>query len=178
MKTMNKWLLLAVLATPVVCFAQTRKASEGASLEVTSSAFRDEGKIPAKYTCDNSNVNPPLHIENVPNTAKSLVLLVDDPDAPGRVWIHWLAWNIDPKTKEIPEGTLPINAVAGTNDFGNVGYGGPCPPSGSHRYYFKVYALDTTLILPASTRKESLEKMMAGHVLTKGSLMGTYSRAH
>lgn len=178
MKTMNKWLLLAVLAMPVICFTQAQNAPEAAPLVVTSSAFLDGGKIPAKYTCDGPNVSPPLRIENLPKTAKSLVLIADDPDAPGKTWIHWLVWNIDPKTIEIREGSVPVNAVEGTSDFGKAAYGGPCPPSGTHRYHFKVYALDTTLLLPSSSGKEALEKAMTGHVVTKGSLKGTYSRAH
>jgi len=176
MKTMNKWLLLAMLAMPVICLAQAQNAPDAGPLKVTSSAFPDGGKIPAKYTCDGANVSPPLHIENLPEAAKSLVLIADDPDAPGKTWVHWLAWNIDPKTVEIREGSVPVNAVEGTTDFGKAAYGGPCPPSGSHHYYFKVYALDTTLLLPASTKKEELEKAMVGHVVTKGALMGLYSR--
>ena len=173
---MNKWLLLAALAMPVSCLAQAENAPQAKPLKVTSSAFPERGKIPPKYTCDGSNVSPPLHIENLPVAAKSLVLIVDDPDAPGKTWIHWLVWNIDPKTVEIREGSVPVNAVEGTSDFGQAAYGGPCPPAGSHRYYFKVYALDTTLLLPSSATKEELEKAMAGHVVTKGGLMGMYSR--
>ena len=173
MKTMTKWLVLTALAMPVVGLAQAQS-----DLKVTSSAFANGGKIPPKYTCDGSNVNPPLRVENIPGTAKSLVLIVDDPDAPGRTWVHWLVWNIDPKTNEIREGRVPVNAVEGTSDFGKAAYGGPCPPSGSHRYYFKMYALDTTLQLSSSTKKEGMEKAMIGHVITKGSLMGTYSRQH
>lgn len=166
---------LMAVATPALNLVHGQDQIDPVSLKVTSSAFRDGGKIPAKYTCDGSNVNPPLRVANLPKAAKSLVLIADDPDAPGKVWIHWLVWNIDPKTPEIREGSVPINAVEGTSDFGKPGYGGPCPPSGSHRYYFKVYALDTTILLPSSSKKEALEKAMVGHVLTKGSLMGTYS---
>jgi Raf kinase inhibitor-like YbhB/YbcL family protein len=169
-------LFLCALVMPVTSLVQAESAPDAASLQMTSSAFRDGGKIPAKYTCDSSNVNPPLRLENLPETVKSLVLIVDDPDAPGKTWTHWLVWNVDPKTIEIREGGVPINAVEGTNDFGKPAYGGPCPPSGSHRYYFKVYALDTTLLLPSSAKRDALEKAMTGHVLTKGSLLGTYSR--
>jgi Raf kinase inhibitor-like YbhB/YbcL family protein len=178
MKAMIGLVLMAVLAMPVIGFAQAQSPSGSASLKVTSSAFSDGGKIPKKYTCDGSNVNPPLRIENLPNTVKSLALIVDDPDAPGRTWTHWLVWNIDPKTTEIGENSVPQNAVQGTSDFGNARYGGPCPPSGAHRYYFRAYALDAALSLPSSATKSAVEKAMAGHIIAKGSLMGTYSREH
>ena len=110
--------------------------------------------------------------------AKSVALIVDDPDAPSRTWTHWLVWNIDPKTKEIRENTLPHDAVQGTTDFGSAKYGGPCPPSDVHRYYFRVYVLDTALSLPRSTTRSALDKAMAGHIIAKGSLVGTYSRGN
>ena len=171
-------LFLIALATPVIGLAQAQSAPGPTSLKVTSSAFSDGGKIPKKYTCDSSNASPPLRIENLPKTAKSLALIVDDPDAPGRTWTHWLLWNIEPKTAEIREDSVPQNAVQGTSDFGSARYGGPCPPSGSHRYYFKAYALDITLSLPSSAKKAALERAMAGHIVAKGSLIGTYSREH
>ena len=177
MKT-TRLLLLAALSLPAISLAQTQNAPARSSLKVTSSAFAEGGKIPKQYTCDDSNVSPPLRIENVPASAKSLVLIVDDPDAPGRTWTHWLVWNIDPRTTEIQEKSVPPNAIQGTSDFGSANYGGPCPPSGTHRYYFKVYALDATLTLPSSTKKAALEKAMAGHIVAEGSLMGTYSRGH
>jgi Raf kinase inhibitor-like YbhB/YbcL family protein len=171
-------LLLSMTLTMQVDLAYAGNAPGSLSLKVTSRAFAQGGKIPKKYTCDGSNVSPPLHIENVPRTARSLVLIVDDPDAPGRTWTHWLLWNIDSKVSEIWEDNVPQNAVEGTSDFGNAKYGGPCPPSGSHRYYFKAYALDSTLYLPSSTKKAALEKAMAGHILAEGKLMGTYSRGN
>jgi Raf kinase inhibitor-like YbhB/YbcL family protein len=174
MKTM--FLFLVALAAPLTGLAQTRSAPVRSSLKVTSSAFPEGGKIPKKYTCDDSNVNPPMRIENLPQSARSVALIVDDPDAPGRTWTHWLVWNIDPRAPEIREKSVPPNAVQGTSDFGSASYGGPCPPSGTHRYYFKAYALDTTLSLPSSTKKAALEKAMAGHIVAEGSLMGTYSR--
>ena len=178
MKTMMGSLFLVALATPVIGLAQAQSAPGPGLLKMTSSAFSDGGKIPKKYTCDNSNVSPPLRIENLPKAVKSLALIVDDPDAPGRTWTHWLLWNIDPKATEIREDSVPQNAVQGTSDFGSARYGGPCPPSGAHRYYFKAYALDTTISLPGSAKKAALEKAMAGHIVAKGSLMGTYSREH
>ena len=171
-------LLLAALATAVIELAEAQSAPGSATLKVTSRAFTQGGKIPKKYTCDGSNVSPPLRIENVPRAARSVALIVSDPDAPGRTWTHWLLWNIDPKVSEIWEDSVPQNAVEGTSDFGNAKYGGPCPPSGAHRYYFKAYALDTTLYLPSSSKKAALEKAMAGHIVAEGSLMGTYSREH
>ena len=176
MKAMIGLLLLIAGTTPVIGLAQAQSTPGPTSLKVTSSAFSDGGKIPKKYACDDSNVSPPLRIENLPKAVKSLALIVDDPDAPGRTWTHWLLWNIDPKATEIRENSVPQNAVQGTSDFGSARYGGPCPPSGSHRYYFKAYALDTVLSLPSSATKAAVEKAMAGHVVAKGSLMGTYSR--
>ena len=176
MKAIIELLFLALLAMPVIGVAQAQNAPGPASLKVTSSAFHDGGKIPKKYTCDNSNVNPPLRIENLPKGAKSLALIVDDPDAPGRTFTHWLLWNIDPKATEIRENSVPQNAVQGTSNFGSSKYGGPCPPSGTHRYYFKAYALDTSLSLPSSANKAAVEKAMPGHIVAQGSLMGTYSR--
>lgn len=178
MKAMIGLLSLIAVTTPVIGLAQAQSAPGPASLKVTSSAFSDGGKIPGKYTCDGSNVNPPLRIENLPKAVKSLALIVDDPDAPGQTWTHWLLWNIDPKGTEIRENSVPQNAAQGTSDFGSARYGGPCPPSGSHRYYFKAYALDTVLSLPSSATKAAVEKAIAGHVVAKGSLMGTYSRGH
>jgi Raf kinase inhibitor-like YbhB/YbcL family protein len=176
MKAMIGWLFLVALATLVIGLAQAQNAPGSASLKVTSSAFSDGGKIPKKYTCDNSNVSPPLRIENLPKAVKSLALIVDDPDAPGRTWTHWLLWNIDPKVTEIRENSVPQNAIQGTSDFGSARYGGPCPPSGVHRYYFQAYALDAALSLPSSAKKTAVEKAMAGHIIAKGGLMGTYSR--
>jgi Raf kinase inhibitor-like YbhB/YbcL family protein len=178
MKAMIGLLLLVGLATPVIGLAQAQNAPGFASLKVTSSAFSDGGRIPKKYTCDNSNTSPPLRIENLPNAVKSLALIVDDPDAPGRTWTHWLLWNIDPKATQIQENSVPQNAVQGTSDFGSARYGGPCPPSGAHRYYFRAYALDAALSLPSSAKKAEVEKAMAGHIIAKGSLMGTDARGH
>src|ERR1700730_15336581 len=173
MKTMIGLLLLIALATLVIRLAQAQNAAGSTSLKVTSRAFGQGGTIPKQYTCDSSNVSPPLRIENLPKTARSLALIVDDPDAPCRTWTHWLLWNIDPKATEIREDGVPQNATQGTSDFGSAKYGGPCPPSGTHRYYCKAYALDTTLSLPSSSKKAALEKAMAGHIVAEGSLLGT-----
>ena len=151
-------------------------AAPAAALKVTSSTFSDGGKIPKKYTCDASNVNPPLRIENLPNTVKSLALIVDDPDAPGRTWTHWLVWNIEPKTTEIPEARAPSGSVQGKNDFGDASYGGPQPPSGTHRYYFKIFALDKTLDLKAGAKRKEVDAAIKGHVIAQGEVMGKYSK--
>lgn len=145
-------------------------------LTITSSAFQNEQMIPEKYTCDGENIPPPLQIEGVPVETKSLVLIVDDPDAPVGTWVHWLVWNINPATKEIPENSVPAGSVEGTTSFGNPGYGGPCPPSGTHRYFFKCYALDRTLDLSISATNEEVAKAMQGHIIDQGELMGVYSR--
>ncbi|HBE45375.1 MAG TPA: YbhB/YbcL family Raf kinase inhibitor-like protein [Deltaproteobacteria bacterium] len=145
-------------------------------LEVSSTAFKENTSIPKKYTCDGKDINPPLTIENVPQGTKSLALIVDDPDAPMGIWVHWVLWNIDPKTREIKENSVPQGAIQGINDFGKSSYGGPCPPSGTHRYFFKAYALDTVLNLPQNSRKADLEKGMKGHILGQGQLMGIYKK--
>ena len=156
--------------------AVTSLAAGGGKMKVTSSAFQQGGNIPAKFTCDGANANPPLHIAQVPAEAKSLALIVDDPDAPGGLFMHWLVWNIDPKTTDIAENSVPPNAVQGKNGFGKSGYGGPCPPSGAHRYYFRVYALDQTVDLPAAANRSELDGRMKGHIIGQGELMGRYSR--
>jgi hypothetical protein len=142
-------------------------------LTITSSAFENNGKIPAKYTCDGENINPPLHIEGIPDGTRSMVLIVDDPDAPMGIWVHWVVWNIPP-TNTIKENNVP--GIEGLNDFGKHSYGGPCPPSGTHRYFFKVYALDIELDLDTNSRKQDIEKAIQGHVLAQGELVGLYSR--
>jgi hypothetical protein len=144
-------------------------------LKVTSSSFGNRGLIPKKYTCDGEDVNPPLKIENIPEEGKSLVLIVDDPDAPMGTWVHWVVWNIPArKTVQIEEDSIP--GMEGLNDFMRHSYGGPCPPSGSHRYFFKVYVLDTKLDIDKNSRKEDVERAMEGHILAKGELVGIYSR--
>lgn len=145
-------------------------------MQIKSSAFKNEESIPEKYTCDSENINPPLQFSDVPERAKSLVLIVDDPDAPAGTWVHWTIWNIDPQTTEIVENSVPEGAVEGMTDFGTTGYGGPCPPSGVHRYFFKLYALDSEIELPSGVKLEELEEAMAGQVIAKAQLMGTYSK--
>lgn len=144
-----------------------------------SSAFKNGGLIPSRYTCDGENINPLFEIRNVPNGTKSLVLIVDDPDATGGgVWDHWILWNINPSTQYISEDSIPENAQQGANSWGHARYGGPCPPRGNapHRYMFKLYALGVTINLPGGSGKSELLEVMSGHVLEETVLMGMYGR--
>lgn len=151
-------------------------------ITLTSAAFEDGGMIPSRFTCDGADVSPPLAWAPVPDNAISLALIADDPDAPGKTWVHWVLYNLPASVKELPENvppqaTLASGALQGTNDFRKTGYGGPCPPGGTHRYYFKLYALDAMLDLSAGATKDQLLKAMEGHILAEGQLMGRYSRA-
>jgi len=145
-------------------------------MTISTPAFKNGENIPSKYTCDGENVSPLLKISGVPTEAKSLVLIMDDPDSPSGTWLHWSVWNISPKTTEIPENSAPTGAIEGTTSFGKVGYGGPCPRSGEHRYFFRLYALDCELNLSAGAERSQLEHAMAGHVLTETELMGRFRR--
>jgi hypothetical protein len=149
------------------------KAADYKQLKVSSPAFGYNEMIPVKYTCDGINVSPPLDIENIPNDANCLALVVDDPDAPSGTWLHWLVWNI-PVTHHIKENE--IHGVQGLNDFRQHRYDGPCPPSGTHRYFFKIYALDAVLDLAAHIKKQEFEKAMSEHIIAFGELMGLYKR--
>ncbi len=143
-------------------------------LSVKSPIFENNKAIPRKYSCDGNDVNPPITIEGSPTETKSLALIVDDPDAPMGTFDHWVVWNIPASTTKIGENSVP--GTEGLNSARQVGYTGPCPPSGTHRYFFKVYALDTELKLDVNSKKKDVEKAMEGHVLAKGELMGTYRR--
>ncbi len=159
----------------------TREVDIMEKFSVSSGAFAQGGTIPVEYTCDGSDVSPPLVFSGIPESAGSIALVMDDPDAPGKTWVHWVIFNIPVNTKQLAEGipgkgTLNDGSMQGMTDFGRVGYGGPCPPSGTHRYYFKVYALDTVLDLQPGASKQQLEKVMEGHVLAKAELMGRYGR--
>lgn len=143
-------------------------------LTIKSPAFQPNNPIPKKYSCDGEGTNPPITIEGIPKESKSLALVVDDPDAPGGTFDHWVVWNIPPSTSKIAERSVP--GTEGLNSARHKGYMGPCPPSGTHRYFFKVYALDTELGLGAKSTKRDLEKAMQGHVLAKGELIGLYHR--
>src|SRR5512143_3754692 len=146
------------------------------AFRISSPLFADRGAIPPRYTCDGEDNNPPLTIENVPPEAKSLALIVDDPDAPAGTWVHWVVWNIDPVTTEIKENSLPPGTQEGISDFRKRGYGGPCPPGGTHRYFFKLYALDTMLTLGPKTTRALLEQAMKRHIVAQSELIGRYKR--
>jgi Raf kinase inhibitor-like YbhB/YbcL family protein len=145
-------------------------------LKIFTHQFAHNGSIPVKYTCDGADASPPLKISGVPGGAKTLALIVDDPDAPAGTWVHWVVWNIPVDTSEVGEKAVPSGAVQGRNDWGRNDYGGPCPPSGSHRYFFKLYALDAVLTLGAATTKKDLERAMEGHVIGRAELIGVYKR--
>lgn len=146
-------------------------------MKLTSPVFKNNENIPAKYTCDGENVSPSLEISEVPENAKSLVLIVDDPDAPMGIWVHWIVWNISPKIQKIEENSVPDGAVEGKTNFGKPGFGGPCPPSGVHHYHFKLYALDEEkLNISPNSDKLELEKEINGRILAEAELVGLYSR--
>jgi len=162
-------------AVVILLAASASFGAGGARMKITSSAFQEGGNIPSKFTCDGSDTSPPLQITSVPVEAKTLVLVADDPDAPGRLFTHWLVWNIPPQTNSIAEGSAP-KGVQGTNDFGKSGYGGPCPPPGTHRYSFKVFALDRELELRSGAKRSQVDAAMKCHVIAQGELMGRYAR--
>jgi len=157
------------------------KGKEKMAFTITSTAFKHEGMIPIQYTCDGADISPQLAWSNVPESTKSFALICDDPDAPVGDWVHWVMFNIPSETRELKEkiandAVLPDGVRHGTNDFGKYGYGGPCPPGGTHRYYFKLYALDSMLVLKDKVTKKDLLEAMKGHILGQTELMGKYSR--
>lgn len=149
------------------------KAVDFKMLTVTSTSFQENEMIPASYTCDGENISPPLTIAHIPEETKSLALIMEDPDAPGGSFVHWLVWNM-PVTHQVQENN--VHGIEGMNDFGYRLYGGPCPPSGTHHYIFKVYALDALLELPHDCHKSRLEKEMSEHIIGFGELTGIYQR--
>jgi Raf kinase inhibitor-like YbhB/YbcL family protein len=169
--------LLAALLVSGCTSTQPEEVMQMGDLKLTSPAFPDNGDIPAKFTCQGDDVNPQLGIEGVPAGAKSIVLIMDDPDAPMGTWDHWIVFNIAPDTASIAENSVPSGAVQGRNGWGNSEYGGPCPPSGTHRYVFKLYALDTTLQLDQNADKGAVESAMQGHVLAQTKLTGLYGKS-
>ena len=154
---------------------QIEKTVGVVNMKITSSVFVNNGTIPSEFTCDGNNISPHLMISEVPKNAKSLALIMDDPDAVIGTFVHWVAWNIPPDTEHLQKASEP-KAVLGKGGSGKLGYIGPCPPSGTHRYFFKLYALDTTLNLPEGSSKADLEKAMQGHIIEQTQLMGTYKR--
>ncbi len=169
-----------------ICLAEAQAEQKGKGgyamkLEIKSAAFEEGGSIPRKYTCDGADVSPPLSWTRPPEGTKSMVLISDDPDAPVGTWVHWVLYGLSPDTLELPEGVPGDKEVLGgarqgTSDFGRIGYGGPCPPGGTHRYYFKLYAVDFEPALGAGATKKEVLKAIEGHILAEGQLMGRYSR--
>ncbi|MBN1290328.1 MAG: YbhB/YbcL family Raf kinase inhibitor-like protein [Candidatus Latescibacteria bacterium] len=151
------------------------------NITIESTAFDEGGMIPVQYTCDGKNVSPPMQWSEPPEGTQSIALICDDPDAASGDWVHWVIYNIPAASRGLPGNfplmaTLPDGTVQGMTDFRSIGYGGPCPPSGAHRYYFKIYALDTKLSYPSGITKQQLLKAMEGHILAQGQLMGKYTR--
>lgn len=176
--------ILLVVLIPARAIAQTATtAKEATTFVLTSTAFPANGAIPIRYTCDGTDISPPLAWRDFPAGTKGLALIVDDPDAPDPAaptvtWVHWVLYNIAPGTRQLPEAVpsaaLPAGSREGMNDFGRTPYGGPCPPIGRHRYFFKLYALDTLLPDLKRPDKAALEQAMKGHVLGQATLVGTY----
>jgi Raf kinase inhibitor-like YbhB/YbcL family protein len=180
------WRILSIGLIPLLGVAGCQRSQDkkgGASMpsmHLTSTAFAEGAAIPRKYTGDGDDVSPPLKWQQAPQGTKSFALICDDPDAPRGTWVHWVIFNLPADKSELPEG-VPAKgtegAAQGKNDFGNIGYGGPAPPPGKpHRYFFKIYALDTMLSLKEGATKQQLEKVMEGHTLAQGQLMGKYGR--
>jgi Raf kinase inhibitor-like YbhB/YbcL family protein len=161
--------------------AAAQNGGDKMTIKVTSTAFSDGQMIPKKYTCDGENVSPPLAWVGVPANAKSISLIADDPDAPGKTWVHWVVYDLPTSVTSLPESVakaeqLPGGGKQGTNDFKKIGYGGPCPPSGTHRYYFKLYALNAETSLKPGATKEQLQQAMEGNIIAQGQLLGRYKR--
>ena len=176
------WLMWLKPKTPTAPVQPDRrdKVEEGgnkeeSTMKLTSAAFAEKRLIPEKYTCKGENINPSLMIKDVPAEAQSLALVMHDPDAPAGDWLHWTVWNIDPRTSEIPEGTLPSTAVEGLTHFGASGYGGPCPPNGTHHYVFELYALNKMLDLPAGASRSALLSAIEGNILATAELTGLFA---
>ncbi len=175
-----------VYSFAVVCCAagQEKKSSNapgGAIMKLTSTAFSEGAMIPVKYTCDGANVSPPFTWAEIPQGAATFALICEDPDAPAGTWVHWVVYNIPAKATTLPEKMTPADTLAdgtrqGISDFRKTGYGGPCPPGGTHRYFFKLYALDTALTPAPGMTKVQLLKAMEGHILAQAELMGRYKR--
>jgi Raf kinase inhibitor-like YbhB/YbcL family protein len=169
---------LALIVAVAVPEGPAHAQNAGHGMKITSTAFAEGQPIPKRYTCDGENVSPPLAWSGVPAAAKGLVLVVDDPDAPGGLFTHWIVFNLPPSTSSLPEGVKPAGGISqGTNDFGKAGYGGPCPPKGRHRYVFHLFALESGLDgLTQPSRAKLDAALEKGHVLARTALTGTYQR--
>ena len=168
------FILTVVLAFGLIRSGKLLTIFPVTNMKLISPAFAEGSVIPEKFTCKGENNSPPLEISEVPSGTKSFVLILEDPDAPFQTWDHWLLWNIAPGTLSIPENSTPASAISGTTSFGSQKYGGPCPPSGTHHYIFKLIALDTTLTLPPEAHKADLEEVIKGHILGEARLTGTF----
>lgn len=147
-------------------------------MTITSTAFENYGPIPRDYTCEGNNYSPPLTFSQTPKEAQSLALIVEDPDSSNGTFIHWILYNIPPSTLQLLKNQVPTNSIQGMTDFGKASYGGPCPASGTHRYFFKLFALDTVLNMPSGVTKKILEEKMKGHILDTAELIGLYLKHH
>lgn len=189
MNLFNRWMWMllggALLIASDAVISEEFKGGQGMSMKIESSAFMHNGDMPQRFTCDGQDVSPPLSWSGIPEGAKSLVLIVDDPDAPDpkapkMTWVHWVLYNIPTSSSGLSEGissqSLPADTAEGVNDWKQTGYGGPCPPVGRHRYFHKLYALDTVLSGLHKPTKAQLEKAMQGHVLAQAELIGVYQR--
>jgi len=186
---MLKKIIIIPLILLLFCFcneeegeiSKSQGGEKSMALSLSSSSFENGAMIPSKYTCDGEDISPPLKWESAPEGTKCFALISDDPDAPAGTWVHWVIYNIPAETNELKENypkdaELPDGTKQGTSDFGRIGYGGPCPPSGVHRYYFKLYALDIVLDLASGASKADLLKAMENHIIEETQLMGKYSR--
>ncbi len=177
------WLTVFFLVGGILLTDAAQAEVKSVTLKLESSAFQEGAAIPQKYTCEGKDISPPLSWAGVPEGAKSLALIVDDPDAPDpkapkMIWVHWVLFNMPVDAAGLPEGAgaLPGGAASGLNDWKRTGYGGPCPPTGRHRYFFKLYALDAVLAGLSHPNKAAVEAAMRGHVLEQATLMGTYEK--
>ena len=173
---MKTLLGVAMVALTLITSTGRAKIPQEQAMKLSSPDFSDGGNIPEGFTCEGKDVSPTLTIAGVPKEAKSLALIVDDPDAPRGSFTHWLMWNIVPTLTEIVGNKPPAHAVQGVNEFGKSKYSGPCPPSGVHRYYFRLYALDTNVALPPKSKRKAVDSAIKGHILAEATLMGRYAR--
>ncbi len=178
---MKKVFVVIIITTVAIIlitnFLNLQTRSIKTTMILTSPSFENEGNIPNKFTCNGGDFNPELQIQNVPESAKSLALIVDDPDAPSGTFTHWAVWNINPKSSFVKEESIPPASVEGTTSFGRIGYGGPCPPPGKpHRYFFKLYALDVVIDLKEGANKLELEQAMKNRIIEETELIGIYKR--
>lgn len=181
---------ITLLSMSLACASRTQPTSTPAKeipprgqieFKLTSNAFKEGEAIPRQYTCDGVNVSPSLEWSGVPKNAKTIAIIADDPDAPSGTWVHWVLYNLPADVIGLVENlpareNLRAGGFQGKSDFGKIGYGGPCPPSGSHRYFFKIYAVDSELPLKAGATKAEVEKALEGHIVGQTQLMGTYAR--